>query len=103
MPTYDLDDLWDLVRSIPPGRVATYGQLGRAMPHPATGRMVGRWMANCPNGIPWWRVVNARGDLPISKRDHTLAALQEELLEFEGVRLRNGRVQLAECRTDLDA
>ena len=43
-----LAPLWGVVRSIPSGSVASYGAVGRALPNPATGYMVGRWMAACP-------------------------------------------------------
>ena len=81
-----LDELWAVVRSIPAGRVASYGAVGRALENPASGFMVGRWMASCPDGgVPWWRVVNKRGELPIAKRDPRLALDQRARLEDEGV------------------
>ena len=45
-----LDELWDLVRSIPRGKVSTYGMIGAAMRNPTSGFQVGRWMAQCPEG-----------------------------------------------------
>jgi methylated-DNA-protein-cysteine methyltransferase-like protein len=90
------DDLWDLVRQIPSGKVATYGDLGRALEHPTTGRMVGRWMANCPDDIPWWRVVNKRGALPIEKRNPYAAIDQRKRLEEEGVEFKGDFVDLRE-------
>lgn len=98
-----LSALWALVASIPSGRCCTYGDLGRVLPNPASGRMVGRWMASCPEGIPWWRVVNLQGDLPISRRDPMLGLEQRQLLEREGIPfLTDGRVDLAQCRFELD-
>ncbi|MCI9887576.1 MGMT family protein [Micrococcales bacterium 31B] len=61
------DELRELVPLIPPGRVVTYGDLADDL---GTGpRQIGRAMAGLgddPNGqaVPWWRVVNARGELP---------------------------------------
>ena len=40
-----LDQLWAVVRSIPAGRVASYGAVGRALEDPASGFMVGGWGA----------------------------------------------------------
>ena len=81
-----LEGLWEVVRSIPEGRVASYGAVGRALPNPVSGYLCGRWMASCPDdGTPWWRVVNARGELPISKRDPRMAFDQRKRLEEEGV------------------
>ncbi|MCH8979336.1 MAG: MGMT family protein, partial [Armatimonadetes bacterium] len=80
-----LEQLWHVVRSIPSGRVSSYGAVGRVLPNPATGYMVGRWMAACPADVPWWRVVNKRGELPINKRDPRLATDQQLRLESEGL------------------
>ena len=81
-----LKSLWKVVRSIPKGRVASYGAVGRALLNPCSGFLVGRWMASCPEGVPWWRVVNAKGYLPIGKRSPALAIEQRRLLEREKVR-----------------
>lgn len=92
---------WDVVRSIPRGRVCTYGGVARLVGAPhgmdftafaAFGaRWVGGAMARCPEDVPWWRVVNARGR--ISVRDGS--ASQRERLEAEGVVFdRRGRIDL---------
>lgn len=83
--------VWNLVRRIPRGRVAAYGQIALMLPSPpgvefeayrAFGpRWVGGAMANCPDDVPWQRVVNAKGE--ISPRPG--ARRQRELLEAEGV------------------
>lgn len=79
--------LWKIVRSIPKGRVTSYGAVGRALPNPCSGFLVGRWMHSCPqDGTPWWRVVNARGYLPIGKKSPELAIEQRRLLEKEKVK-----------------
>lgn len=82
-----LDELWVVVASIPPGRVASYGDVGRALSRPATGYQVGRWMAHCPAWVPWWRVVGKDGRLPVWKRDPALAVEQRRRLIEEGVSL----------------
>jgi alkylated DNA nucleotide flippase Atl1 len=43
-------------------------------------------MAQCPDGVPWWRVVAKTGALPIAKRDPYAEMDQRRLLEREGVR-----------------
>ena len=97
MSSSPLDELWELVREIPRGKCASYGDLGRALHHPTTGRIVGRWMANCPDDIPWWRVVNKQGALPIWKRDPHMAALQKQLLKKEKVQFNGDVVDLRKC------
>jgi methylated-DNA-protein-cysteine methyltransferase-like protein len=85
-----------VVRRIPRGRVATYGQVARLAgigPHP---RLVGYALAALPSGsdVPWHRVVNAQGR--VSPRAQPGAdALQRALLEREGLALdARGRVDL---------
>ena len=85
------EEVWDLVRQIPRGRVAAYGQVALMLPLPAGveaeayrafgPRWVGGAMANCPDDVPWWRVINAQGR--ISPRPG--AERQRTLLEEEGV------------------
>lgn len=83
--------VWDLVRRIPRGRVAAYGQIALMLPPPpgvefeayrAFGpRWVGGAMAACPDDVPWQRVINSQGK--ISERAG--AERQRLLLEEEGI------------------
>ena len=93
--------IWDLVRQIPEGKVATYGQVALMLPPPqgvefetyrAFGpRWVGGAMAACPEDVPWQRVINSKGE--ISQRPG--AQKQKELLLEEGVVFNEkGRVDL---------
>jgi len=93
--------VWDLVRQIPPGRVATYGQIARLLPPPdgvdpktylAFGpRWVGGAMAACPGDVPWQRVINSKGEISL----RTGAQEQRCMLEQEGVAFdERGRVDL---------
>jgi methylated-DNA-protein-cysteine methyltransferase-like protein len=91
--------VYRLVRAIPRGRVATYGQIAAWLDRPAAARAVGWAMKRCPPGVPWHRVVNASGG--ISRRPNTGSMLtQRLLLEQEGVPVRRGRVSLAGSRWD---
>ena len=75
----------EVVREIPYGRVATYGQIAQIVGE-CTPRMVGYCLASLDPGseVPWQRVINAQGK--ISPRGAGLGALlQRELLEEEGV------------------
>ncbi len=86
--------VYRLVKRIPRGRVITYGQLARALKLRGGARAAGRAMAACPSGrgIPWHRVVGAGGRVLI-REPH--ASLQRRLLESEGTRLVEGRVNFA--------
>jgi methylated-DNA-protein-cysteine methyltransferase-like protein len=91
--------IYAVVRQIPPGKVATYGQIA-AIVSDCTARMVGYAMAAAPSGggVPWQRVINAQGKISL-RADSAGAALQRQLLEGEGVRFdREGRVNLREFR-----
>jgi methylated-DNA-protein-cysteine methyltransferase-like protein len=85
--------VWEVTRQIPPGKVATYGQIAKLITPPKgmsprdyqawSPRWVGGAMAACPDGVPWQRVINAQGK--ISLRKGSGANVQKELLEDEGV------------------
>lgn len=88
--------IYALVRLIPPGRVATYGQIA-AHEGNATARMVGHAMATLPDhaaDVPWQRVINSAGR--VSERAEPGGALrQREKLLSEGVLFGRGtRVRL---------
>ena len=79
------------VKSIPRGRVLSYGELARALRLRGGARTAGRAMAATPRGhaIPWHRVLGAKGRILIRE---PYAGLQRRLLESEGVRFIEGRV-----------
>jgi methylated-DNA-protein-cysteine methyltransferase related protein len=86
-----------LVRQIPRGRVATYGQIAAILGWPRAARAVGYAMRHCPDGVPWHRVVNAHGG--ISLRANVGGMLSQRLLlEQEGVSVRKGRIRLDQYR-----
>lgn len=93
--------VWLVVRQIPPGKVAPYGQIAAYLPKPASiapkdfasfrARWVGQAMAECPPGVPWQRVINAQGK--ISPRRGAIT--QRRLLTAEGVKFdENDKIDL---------
>ena len=89
------DYVYRLVAQIPKGKVASYGQIARLMGMPRTARQVGWAMRQCPDGLPWQRVVKADGS--IAGGEH--AANRRAMLEAEGVPfLMDGRVDMAACQ-----
>jgi len=86
--------VWRLISDIPRGHVATYGQIAAWLGYPRHARMVGRALRSVPSGVPWHRVVNARGGISLRAAMGSMVT-QRILLEQEGVRLRRGRVALA--------
>ena len=81
------EELLDLVRAVPRGRVTNYGALGQALSRPVSGVIVGRWLNGIPEDVPWWRVVGRDGRLPIWKKDLSLESLQAARLAEEGVEI----------------
>ena len=92
--------IWSVVKKIPRGRVATYGQIATIAGLDGHARQVGYALHNLPgsSGIPWHRVINARGEIsPRSAGDSH--ELQRLLLEAEGVEFTlDGRVDLRRFR-----
>ena len=78
--------VYRVVRLIPHGKVATYGQIAALLGHPRAARTVGWAMHALPEGsdVPWHRVINAQGRVSTSCQEHD-ANLQRERLEAEGV------------------
>ena len=89
--------VYALVRQIPRGRVATYGQLAALLGHPRAARAVGYAMKRCPLGIPWQRVLNAHGGISLRANVGGMVT-QRILLEHEGVPFRRGSVNLGRYR-----
>jgi methylated-DNA-protein-cysteine methyltransferase-like protein len=76
--------VYQLVRTVPEGRVATYGQVAAQLGKPRGARLVG-WALNvCPSDVPWQRVVNREGMISIENM-RASKTLQAELLQQEGV------------------
>src|SRR6201987_2397832 len=88
------DPVYKLVKQIPRGRVITYGALAKALQLRGGARTAGRALAATPSGrgIPWHRVVGDRGKLLIPEPH---ASLQKKLLESEGVKIVEFRVDFA--------
>jgi methylated-DNA-protein-cysteine methyltransferase related protein len=74
--------IYSIVRQIPSGRVASYGQIAKIVG--CTAREVGYAMAAAKGvDVPWQRVINSQGK--ISLGEQAGGALQRQLLENEGV------------------
>ncbi|MEE2665773.1 MAG: MGMT family protein [Myxococcota bacterium] len=88
--------IYRIVRRIPRGRVATYGQIARLAELPSNARQVGYALHALSegSGVPWQRVVNHRGE--VSARSFAgMERVQRALLEAEGVEFDpRGRIDL---------
>ena len=78
--------IYNAVRKIPRGKVATYGQIAAAIGTPRSARIVGWALRSLPTDtkVPWQRVINSEGRLSIENMNAT-KELQAELLRQEGI------------------
>lgn len=93
---------YEIIRTIPPGRVVTYGDVARMAGNPRAARDVGWALSALPPGhdVPWWRVVNRQGGLSCRSNG---TALQAELLAEEGIAFdAAGCLDLATYRWDAE-
>ncbi len=82
------DEIYCVVKEIPRGRVATYGQIVKIVGIPKDARRVGYALSALmeDSDVPWQRVINAKGE--ISERP--CAEVQRNLLEHEGIAFTKG-------------
>ena len=92
--------IYAVVRRIPYGRVATYGQVAELAGLPGHARQVGYALHALPSStaLPWHRVINAAGAISL-RRMPGYELTQRQLLEEEGVGFDlRGRVRLSAVR-----
>jgi len=83
------DAILRVVRTVPVGKVVSYGQVAAYVGMPRAARQVGwamRSMEGTPD-FPWWRVLNNAGRITIKGNQFNTAQLQKELLEAEGIEI----------------
>lgn len=101
MPAHEsYERIYSVVRRIPKGRVATYGQVASLAGLPGHARQVGYALHNLPedSNVPWHRVINAKGEIS-SRSERGYDLVQRGVLEAEGVRFdMTGRIDLRRFR-----
>ena len=86
--------VYEIVAQVPRRRVVSYGQIARLLGSPRAARQVGWAMRQCPDELPWHRVVMSDGSIA----GGGWSDLRRALLEDEGVPfLPDGRVDMAKC------
>ena len=87
--------IYDAVGRIPAGTVSSYGAVAQAAGMPGRARLVGKALQEAPPGItlPWYRVVRSDGRVAFPVGSEGFQEQSSRLLA-EGVRVRNGRVDL---------
>lgn len=81
------DRVVEVLGSVGPGEVVTYGEVAAEAGFPGAARAVGNLLAASGESLPWWRVIRASGRLARGKEGE-----QALRLRAEGVEVRDGRV-----------
>lgn len=88
-----------VVRSVPKGKVSTYGKVAAAAGYPLYHRAVARLLrTELPSGLPWQRIVGAGGEIKLRGE---AGAEQRLRLNVEGVNFRGRRVNMELCEHEL--
>ena len=97
--------IYETIRDIPKGSVASYGQVAEIAGIPRGARQVGRALRDLPRGhdVPWQRVVTSSGRIAFAEGTPAFRR-QRKLLGMEGVTVTRGRVDMNRFRwqPDLD-
>lgn len=90
MPNF-YEQVYAVVRRIPPGKVTSYGRIAQMLGRPNAARAVGYALSSLKDkshdmgpDVPWQRVVNSQGRITLVNREYT-AQQQANLLRAEGV------------------
>lgn len=88
---------WQVVRSIPRGSVASYGQIAELAGAPRGARQVGRALRLAPASLPWHRVVTASGRIafPVHSAGYRRQCAR---LSEEDVAVIGGRIDMRRFR-----
>ncbi len=88
------ENVIDIIKSIPSGKVATYGQIASIAGSSMAARQVVRILRSCSekHKLPWHRVINSKGEVAIKDPEGNF--IQQNLLRDEGVDVINGKVDL---------
>ncbi|GEN75975.1 MGMT family protein [Chryseobacterium hagamense] len=77
--------VWEITRLIPKGRVTSYGAIAKAVGFPNHSRHVGKAMGGCPEDVPAHRVISGSGALSVPEF--------QQRLEAEDIVVENGRIK----------
>ncbi len=87
--------IWQVVLAIPPGKVASYGQVAEMAGLGRQARYIGRALGKLPKGhaVPWYRVIRSNGQIAFPEGSDIYRE-QVGLLQAEGVEVVNGKVAM---------
>lgn len=93
--------IYAVVRQIPYGQVATYGQIAELAGLPRQARLVGYALFRATDDaldVPWHRVVNAKGEISMSPLREGMDHIQRSRLESEGIEFKADQINLNQYR-----
>ena len=97
--------IWDTILDVPPGKVASYGQIAELAGIPRGARQTAYALRVAADELelPWFRIITASGKLAFAEGSQPFKK-QKSLLEAEGVAVHRGRVDMNKHRwqPDLD-
>jgi methylated-DNA-protein-cysteine methyltransferase-like protein len=95
------DKIYTVMANIPPGKVASYGQVAAMAGLLNNARLVGRLLKLMPkdSSIPWHRVINSQGKISFPEGTAQYQK-QYQLLQSEGLIFKNGRVNMRQFQWD---
>ena len=98
-----LSRLWSTIADIPPGLVASYGQVAEIAGIPRGARQTAYALRHAPDDLdlPWFRVITASGKLAFKEGSASFNK-QKKLLADDGVVLLNGKVDMNTYRWEPD-
>lgn len=81
------EQVMEVVRTIPRGKVVSYGQVAAAIGKPRAARQVGwaLYTLDGDNSVPWWRVINNEGYISIKGNVMSTPLAQKKYLESESI------------------
>jgi len=87
--------IWEMVKQIPKGKVAAYGDVATLSGLPGQQRLVGYALHNLPrnSGVPWQRVINSQGKISLPKNTGGYAR-QKKLLMKEGIIFEKDKIDM---------
>jgi methylated-DNA-protein-cysteine methyltransferase related protein len=87
--------VWRIVHGIPRGQVTSYGAVAKLAGLPRGARLIGRILAQLPEGsaLPWHRVVNSRGGISFPAGSARYREQRERLID-EGVEFNHDKIDL---------
>jgi methylated-DNA-protein-cysteine methyltransferase-like protein len=80
----------NFIKSVPKGKVVSYGQVASACGSPRAARQIGMILRGLDNNealVPWWRVINKEGIISIKGNWTATKELQRDLLKKDGIKI----------------